>query len=384
MNKLLRYIRYLKELCLFIIIFPMSLLYNQNRKIFLVSERGTDARDNGYHFFKYLNEKHPEVESYFVIDKDSPDYKKVSELGKVIQWKSLKHRLLFIGAKYKISTHIMGYSPDIDFYNKLNEFIPLIGKKIFLQHGIISNDLPQLYQEKTRLDLFICGAQPEYEFIKNTFHYKNEEVRYTGLARYDALNEYSTQNQILVMPTWRMWLNNMTESEIANSSYVKEWKKLLSNQKLIHILKDRKITLFFYPHYEMQKHIRLFQSIDDSIVIADFSSYDVQNLLKTSKLLITDYSSIFFDFAYMKKPCVYYQFDRELYWKKHYKKGYFDYDKDAFGKITCDVDSLVEEIIKIINNNFAVDSVYRNNANRCFQIRDGNNCERIFFEISKL
>lgn len=384
MNKLLRYIRYLKELCLFIIIFPMSLLYNKNRKIFLVSERGTDARDNGYHFFKYLNEKHPEVESYFVIDKDSPDYKKVSELGKVIQWKSLKHRLLFIGAKYKISTHIMGYSPDIDFYNKLNEFIPLIGKKIFLQHGIISNDLPQLYQEKTRLDLFICGAQPEYEFIKNTFHYKNEEVRYTGLARYDALNEYSTQNQILVMPTWRMWLNNMTESEIANSSYVKEWEKLLSNQKLIHILKDRKITLFFYPHYEMQKHIRLFQSIDDSIVIADFSSYDVQNLLKTSKLLITDYSSIFFDFAYMKKPCVYYQFDRELYWKKHYKKGYFDYDKDAFGKITCDVDSLVEEIIKIINNNFAVDSVYRNNANRCFQIRDGNNCERIFFEISKL
>lgn len=384
MNKLLRYIRYLKELCLFIIIFPMSLLYNKNRKIFLVSERGTDARDNGYHFFKYLNEKHPEVESYFVIDKDSPDYKKVSELGKVIQWKSLKHRLLFIGAKYKISTHIMGYSPDIDFYNKLNEFIPLIGKKIFLQHGIISNDLPQLYQEKTRLDLFICGAQPEYEFIKNTFHYKNEEVRYTGLARYDALNEYSTQNQILVMPTWRMWLNNMTESEIANSSYVKEWEKLLSNQKLIHILKDRNITLFFYPHYEMQKHIRLFQSIDDSIVIADFSSYDVQNLLKTSKLLITDYSSIFFDFAYMKKPCVYYQFDRELYWKKHYKKGYFDYDKDAFGKITCDVDSLVEEIIKIINNNFAVDSVYRNNANRCFQIRDGNNCERIFFEISKL
>lgn len=384
MNKLLRYIRYLKELCLFIIIFPMSLLYNKNRKIFLVSERGTDARDNGYHFFKYLNEKHPEVESYFVIDKDSPDYKKVSELGKVIQWKSLKHRLLFIGAKYKISTHIMGYSPDIDFYNKLNEFIPLIGKKIFLQHGIISNDLPQLYQEKTRLDLFICGAQSEYEFIKNTFHYKNEEVRYTGLARYDALNEYSTQNQILVMPTWRMWLNNMTESEIANSSYVKEWEKLLSNQKLIHILKDRKITLFFYPHYEMQKHIRLFQSIDDSIVIADFSSYDVQNLLKTSKLLITDYSSIFFDFAYMKKPCVYYQFDRELYWKKHYKKGYFDYDKDAFGKITCDVDSLVEEIIKIINNNFAVDSVYRNNANRCFQIRDGNNCERIFFEISKL
>ena len=181
MDRIIRYIRYLKELVLYIVTLPASLFYNRKREVFLVSERGTDARDNGYHFFKYLKEKHPELEVYYVIDRASPDYKKVAELGNVIQWKSFKHRFLFIGAKYKISTHIMGYSPDIDFYNKLNEFFPLVGKKIFLQHGIIKDDLPQLYQEKTKVDLFVCGAQPEYDFIKSTFHYKNGEVRYTCL-----------------------------------------------------------------------------------------------------------------------------------------------------------------------------------------------------------
>lgn len=384
MDRIIRYIRYLKELVLYIVTLPASLFYNRNREVFLVSERGTDARDNGYHFFKYLKEKHPELEVYYVINRASPDYKKVVELGDVIQWKSFKHRFLFIGAKYKISTHIMGYSPDIDFYNKLNEFFPLVGKKIFLQHGIIKDDLPQLYQEKTKVDLFVCGAQPEYDFIKSTFHYKNGEVRYTGLARYDALNDYYTQKQILIMPTWRMWFNNKTDENISRSTYVKVWNDLLSSQRLLCELRKNNITLIFYPHYEMQKHIDLFKCNDDSIIIADFASYDVQDLLKKSKLLITDYSSVFFDFAYMGKPCLYFQFDREHFEKNHYKKGYFDYDKDGFGKVVCETDALIDEIIRIVEDDFHMDMKYKNNVNRFFRIRDNNNCERIFTEIRRL
>lgn len=80
MDRIIRYIRYLKELVLYIVTLPASLFYNRNRGVFLVSERGTDARDNGYHFFKYLKEKHPELEAYYVIDRASPDYKKVLKM----------------------------------------------------------------------------------------------------------------------------------------------------------------------------------------------------------------------------------------------------------------------------------------------------------------
>ena len=143
MERIIRYFKYLRELVLYFVLLPASLIYNKSREVYLVSERGTDARDNGYHFFKYLRRQHPEIEAYYVIDKNSPDYDKVARFGKTLQWKSMRHRFIFIGAKYKISTHIMGFSPNIDFYNKMNEVFPLVGKKIFLQHGIIKDDLPQ-------------------------------------------------------------------------------------------------------------------------------------------------------------------------------------------------------------------------------------------------
>lgn len=384
MERMIRYFRYLKELILYTVLLPASLIYNRNREVYLVSERGTDARDNGYHFFKYLRSQHPEIEAYYVIDKKSPDFEKVERLGKTLQWKSMHHRFVFIGAKYKISTHIMGFSPNIDFYSKLNEVFPLVGKKIFLQHGIIKDDLPQLYQEKTKLDMFVCGAKPEYDFIRSEFHYKNGEVKYTGLARYDALNEYSTENQILIMPTWRMYLNNQTDEEIEQSVYVKAWNDILSDGRLIEKLKERNLTLFFYPHYEMQKHISLFKSSSEHVVIADFASYDVQDLLKKSKLLITDYSSVFFDFAYMLKPCIYYQFDLKEFMEHHYRRGYFNAEKDGFGRVVSDPESLIEEIIKIINRNYEIEGQYRENICRFFQKHDTNNCQRIFEEICKL
>lgn len=384
MERMIRYFKYLKELILYIVLLPVSLIYNRNREVYLVSERGTDARDNGYHFFKYLRSQHPEIEAYYVIDKKSPDFEKVAKLGKILQWKSVYHRVVFIGAKYKISTHIMGFSPNIDFYNKLNEVFPLVGKKIFLQHGIIKDDLPQLYQEKTKLDMFVCGAKPEYDFIRSTFHYENGEIKYTGLARYDALNNYSTENQILIMPTWRMYFNNQTNKEIEQSLYVKSWNEVLSNEHLISKLKEHNLKLFFYPHYEMQKYISMFKSSNDHIVIADFDSYDVQELLKKSKLLITDYSSVFFDFAYMLKPCIYYQFDVKDFTEQHYGKGYFDYEKDGFGKVVSDSETLIEEIVKIINRNFKLEEQYSSNICRFFQKHDTNNCQRIFEEIRKL
>ena len=67
-----------------------------------------------------------------------------------------------------------------------------------------------------------------------------------------------------------------------------------------------------------------FPIFSDRIIIADMK-YDVQQLLKESLLLITDYSSVFFDMMYMNKPVNFYQFDEKQYRKSHYKEGYLNY-----------------------------------------------------------
>ena len=60
-------------------------------EIWLISERPDQARDNGYCFFKYLRENHPEVQAYYLIDVNADDYKKIKRHGNIIhfnRWKS--------------------------------------------------------------------------------------------------------------------------------------------------------------------------------------------------------------------------------------------------------------------------------------------------------
>ena len=384
MKKAIQILGYLWELVKYYALFPIALLKYRDREIWLVSERGADARDNGYHFYKYLREKHPEVEAYYMITADSADRRKVEALGNVVLRGTLQHYLLFIAAEHKISTHIVGYSPWIYFYFRFGSWLLWKGKRIFLQHGVIKDNLTGLYREKTNVDIFICGAKPEYDYVSANFHY-DDEVKYTGLARYDALHDAKTKDQILLMPTWRIFLGNCTERELAKSDYVTKWNAVLRDPRLLAVLKQAGKTLMFYPHYEVQKnYLHLFSSDDPSVVIADFDHYDVQQLLKESQLLVTDYSSVFFDFAYMKKPCVYYQFDEERFFTGHYQKGYFDYREMGFGEVLTEHDALVDAIIGYLESGCQMKEEYAQRIEGFFPLHDTRNCERIFKEIQKL
>jgi hypothetical protein len=71
---------------------PVALLFRiKHKNVWLVCERKNEARDNGYWLYKYICEKHPEIESIYAIDKNSKDYLKVKDLGKVIKFGSFAH-----------------------------------------------------------------------------------------------------------------------------------------------------------------------------------------------------------------------------------------------------------------------------------------------------
>lgn len=382
-NKIIRLLEYSFETLKYFALYPVAMLCYRNRHIHIFAERGTDARDNGYYMYRFYRVNHPELESYYVITKDSPDRYKIANFGNAINYRSLKHYLLFIAAEYKISTHIMGCSPHIDFYSRFADKLRIKGYRIFLQHGVISNDLPALYSQKTNLNVFICGAKPEFDFISETFGYHNDEVKYTGLARYDGLHDINLKKQILCMPTWRKYLKYDSAVKIEDSEYVRVWNSLLNHPKLISALRENNMQLIFYPHYELQKHISIFKSDFDEVLIAKFKDYDVQQLLKESQLLITDYSSIFYDFAYMEKPMLYFHFDNERYFNEHYTKGYFDYETMGFGPVLFNENDVVEKIIMYLKTNFEIEPKYKERMNTFFPLHDKQNCQRIYTEIEK-
>lgn len=113
--------------------------FYQDRELWLISERGKEARDNGYFFFVWLKKNHPEINAKYIISKDSKDiYKFESWKECIVTYNSLKHLSSIWKAKYLISTHICGYTNDHQFFSKFDgQFHVFKGKKIFLQHGII-------------------------------------------------------------------------------------------------------------------------------------------------------------------------------------------------------------------------------------------------------
>lgn len=389
--KKLSYLLDLFKLIIAKLISPILKVNKSNRDIWIVGERKSEAKDNGYHLFKYIRENHPEKKAYYVIDKESSDLEKIESLGNVIYYDSFKHYLYYIMCTKLVCAHLGGCVPDSPICWKFHEHEMKNKKKIFIQHGITIGLIQSLMFENTKADLFVCGAEPEYEFVKNKFGYPDGNVQYLGFARFDNLHENTTKNQILVMPTWRKWIPSSTwESDnleecreiFLKSEYFDRYNSLINNQELIDLLEQYNLELIFYPHYEMQVYVDLFKTQSDKVIIARKEEYDVQQLLKESKILITDYSSVAFDFAYMRKPVIYYQFDNDIYYKGHYQKGYFDYEEHGFGPVVKQLEKLLLRLGKILNSE--VENPYKNRCEVFFEKHDKKNSERIYNAIDNL
>lgn len=373
-------IKHIKNSIKFLLSLLVSRLIIKKNKIFMIGERKNEAKDNGYHLFKYIRESHPSDRVYYVIDKDSNDYLKVSKLGNVIKYNSVRHYIfIFITDKF-ICAHLGSCLPDTPLVWKACKDGVIKGKKIFIQHGITISDHDALKYNNSGMDMFICGAKPEYEYVRDNFAYPKGAVKYLGFCRFDNLHNFEVKNQILVMPTWRGWLGQTWGKDdydiFLSSEYYKRFYALINNKKLLNFLEVSDTQLIFYPHYEMQKYIAYFKSTSKQVIIAKKEKYDVQQLLKESKMLITDYSSVAFDFAYMKKPIIYYQFDKEEYYDKHYKEGYFNYDDHGFGKTLSNEECIVDEIIRL--QTFNIDYKYLERMKYFFPLHDNKNCERYY------
>ena len=355
------------------------------KDVWMILERGTDARDNGYFFFKWLRENHPEQNAVYVIDPLSADAQKVKDIGRTVPFMSWKHKIIASICTATISTHHNINSPYENHYKWADRLSSKHSKRVMLQHGVTKDDIPYFHYDWLNADLFICSAKPEYEFVKKTFGYPEGNVQYTGFARFDnLLKEHPANKWILLMPTWRKYVVENGVEGFKESLYYKKYQSLLNNNKLIFALRQHGYKLVFYPHYEIQRFLDEFSTEGEDVVkIAAFRDCDVQELLMRSELLITDYSSIYFDFAYMGKPLLYYQFDEKEYRSGHYSAGYFNYRRDGFGPVLSDEESIMNGITAYLDDHHMYDA-YQERVQNFFPVRDENNCERIYDAICKI
>lgn len=357
--------------------------------IWIVSEAPNEARDNGFWFFQYVRKEHLEQQCWYAINKASPDFEKVKTIGPVVEHGSLKHWFLYLAADKIISSQ-KAMGPNAAICGALEVYGLLKNHRMFLQHGVIKDDLKWLYYDITKFELFICGAFPEYEYVEKNYGYPNGVVQYTGLCRFDGLHDYEMNSkQILIMPTWREWIadedQRLKKMEGSNSftdtEYYKAWSSFITNSRVKELSEKYGVHFVFFPHREMQKYLEYFPKSNEYISIVGAKDYDVQKLLKESAMMITDYSSVFFDMIYMKKPIVFYQFDYDKFRFGQYKEGYFDYRNNPFGNSHEGQLSVFDAIEEMIINNFNVTEKYLEAHHTYFKHYDANNCYRVYEAI---
>ncbi|MBX1106241.1 CDP-glycerol glycerophosphotransferase family protein, partial [Campylobacter lari] len=355
--------------------------------IWLLMDRDYEADDNAEHLYRYIMQNHPEQEIVFVLRKESSDWKRLEkERFNLIEFGSFEFERIIKKASKVISSHCDEY---------LMRYITPRQQFIFLQHGIIKDDLSKWFNSK-KIDLLITSTKTEYDSIVNDYNrYKfgKKEVILTGLARHDALlkNNKNDTKQIFIMPTWRKNIvGNVAKSDIKDlkeyfkrSEYFQKWNSLLNNNNLKKLCELYSYAIVFNPHPYIMSYLKEF-NISSYIKIAN-KNESLQKLFCDSSLMITDYSSVAFEMAYLEKPVLYYQFDKEEFFTSHtYQKGYFDYKKNGFGSVVENEENLLKELEILLKNNCKPFGVYKDNIDLTFVFKDCRCCERIYKKLNSI
>lgn len=358
-----------------------------NQKVWLFVDRLEKAGDNAEALFDYVYKNKKDVTPFFLINSSSPDYIKLRNKygSKVVGFNSKKHHLLMFKAEKVFSSHSEAYlnnpfgTINGKFIRELLDF-----EFVFLQHGILQNDLSTLLHKRNKpMDYFITSAKKEKKEVIQKYGFSEKEVLLSGLPRFDLLKSNSKKKEkcITIMPTWRPNLLGVSDNEFLNSLFFKSLIEFLSTFEIQKIAKQNNMKVKLCLHPKMQARFSKFFDTIPNIEVMDRVNY--KDVISNTDILITDVSSIAFDVAYLKKPILYYHFDiDDIYSYSAYEPGYFNYLEDGFGPVVNDSQALASELIKIKKNNYKISKFYLRRVESFFEFDDEFNRERIIDLIS--
>jgi len=366
------------------------------KKLWIISDRMTRAKDNGEFFFRYLSENpRRDIAPYFAISQDSPDYQRMKQYGRVVPIESFKYQLLYLAADAVLSS-TWGYAIE-DPFGWHREWVRdlLHYKHIYLDHALTKDDISIDVNKHVRnFSMWTTGAQQETDSILNyPYGYGPDVPQTTGLARYDVLYpaiKTTPEKIILFAPTWRKtlvkrWERGMAvyNPEFAESEFCRFYNALINDERLLDCMRRHGYHGLMQLHPVITVQAEDIHCNDVITLQGDEDSYD-QEFFKNA-LVITDYSSIAMDYAYVGRPVVYAQFDKEEFYRTHsYHKTYFNYEKDGFGPVCYDYEQTIQAIIHYIENGCMMEPDYIKRRMNFFAHIDNQNCWRIADAVAAL
>ena len=359
-------------------------------------DRPLSADDNAEHLYRYVKKEHPEINSFYMLKKESKDWLRLEREGfRLIPIGAPEWKAALLEAEAVLSSHMsLASTNPLPFY-----FTRYVSRKfIFLRHGIgISNR--HTWLNRRNVDLMVVSTPWEYEELveKDTFKFTEIDVKGTGIARYDELFTAATAHYkkdletILIMPTWRkefvrfIGIKKGTRSidtdAFKNSKFFLEWGSFLNNPILEQLGRDHGIRFRLLLHsnlislldfLEIPKHFELHEATGDTF----------QQALLKSRALITDYTSVAFDMAYINRPTLYLQFDKNEFLQiDNGQVRNLDYKNEGFGPVAANNNELINNLSEFLVD--GLDPKYVERMNEFFFYKDANSRKRIMDEVLK-
>lgn len=359
------------------------------KPIWLFMDKIYKAGDSSEYLYHYVKKNNKNINCKYVLNKECPDYKRMIDAGdKPIKQKSMAHRRAFLCADMIVASNSTVFAFN-DMSVKNSAYIKdlLHSHIVCVQHGLSIQKIAiaqNRLRDNTRL--YFCASRYELENLNRpVYDYAGRDVlKLTGVPRYDGLvNE--DKRQILITPTWRMQAAvPVTKNEsvardynplFKESAYYKVYNSLINDERLIAAAKKYGYRILYVLHPIVSPQAEDFDRNEYVDIIPSTGDMSYEKVFRESSLMVTDYSGVQFDFAYMRKPLVYLHHEDI---PQHYEEGTFHYDTMAFGEICRNNDELIELLVEYMQNDCVMKEKFRERADDFFEFSDRENCRRVY------
>lgn len=322
---------------------------------------GRKYSDNPKAIYEYMKDRYPKYKMYWNVNKEHTAYFKENHIPYVTRF-SFKGIFKQARAKYwftNVRRPLWWIKPAGATIVQTWHGTPLKTIGVDVNTGSMpgvdaAKYHSQVTKDSDRWDYSVTPNQYSSDIFRRAFRLNRNQMINSGYPRNDILTNYTKKDTdrikaslgidankkvILYAPTWR-------DNEYVKADYFTA-KLHLDLDKMKSELGEDSLILV-RTHYLIANSLDLTDYEGFAMNVADYE--DINDLYLISDLLITDYSSVFFDYATLRRPIIFFAYDLDEY-ANDIRGFYFDYEKEVPGPIVKDTDAVIVEIKQAFTTN---------------------------------
>lgn len=299
--------------------FRKAAFLTRNMHIWLYCDVKNEPKGDAYLQYQHDKDIKDGIKRYYVtpykIKKYFPGEKNIIPFG------NIKHCMLFAGVeKVIVSCEEHNFMPP--FAEKhYSKYAGASKQPIFvrLPAGVDCARKPWIRGVDCQLSCAeVISTDSEYQLLHDEYGQPDQTLISCGLPHFDKLNKDGAQKKILFAPTWRKYLVGISrlkpvraDSRFLSSDYYKNTSEFLKSEKLAGILKKYGYTLDFRLHPMLRGYNGQYKNLAEGVTVSD--ARDISEYAA----VITDFSSLLYDFAYMSRPVLMWGIDDSVKYGLH-------------------------------------------------------------------